>query len=221
MTSPWLKAVYAVIAVMVAAALSFAIFQPLKVLPRITLAPGLILTDQAGQPLTTETLRGQIVLYNFAAAECAAPCAAMAGVLRQVQRELETAALDGPAVKLVTISVDPAHDTPEVLTGLAAAAGADPARWSFATGDPGLLKQAIGAGFQLFYGPRADGTLQVDPLFVLVDGWGLLRAEYRTAAPEVSIILRDIGLVVDEARNSTGVTRYAYEAAHLFLCYPR
>lgn len=221
MKSPWLKVVYLSLGLGVAATLAFVIFQPLKVLPRITLAPGLALTDQDSRPLTTEDLRGQIVLYNFAAAGCATPCAEMNGVLRAVQTRLAAAAADGPAVKLVTISVDPEHDTPAALAGLAAAVGADPQIWRFATGDPDLLKRAIGGGFELFYGPRSDGSLQVDPLFALVDGWGILRAEYRTATPDLERLLRDIGLVAAEARNSTGLARYAYEAAHLFLCYPR
>ena len=68
---------------------------------------------------------------------------------------------------------------------------------------------------------QEDGTFKFDPAFILVDGWGIMRAEYRTAAPEVDLIMRDIDLVTTEARNSTGAARYAYEAAHLFVCYPR
>lgn len=219
--SLWLKALYLLLGTAAAGTLAFAIFQPIKVLPRITLAPGLALVDQAGQRFTSESLRGQIVLYNFAFAQCAAPCAARQAALREVQTQLDGLDTGGLPVRLVTLSVDPAHDTPAVLAEWAAREGADPQRWRFATGDPALLKAAVGAGFQLYYGPAADGQLQVDPLLVLVDGWGILRAEYRTATPDVSRLLRDIQLVVTEARQSTGVGRYAYEAAHLFLCYAR
>jgi protein SCO1/2 len=222
MRAGWLlKGLYALAALLTVGVLAFAILQPIKVLPRITLAPGLALLDQAGRPLSNEDLRGQIVLYNFTFAGCGDPCARMNGVLRGVQHRLPEVNTGGLPVRLVTISVDPAHDTPEVLAGLAVTSGADPDVWRFATGDALRLKSAVGAGFQLFYGPGPDGALKVDPLFALVDGWGILRAEYRTATPEVDRLLRDIGLLAEEARNSAGLGRYAYEAAHLFLCYPR
>jgi len=56
---------------------------------------------------------------------------------------------------------------------------------------------------------------------VLVDGLGIMRAEYRTGAPAPELIARDVNLLVKEAANSDGIARLGYEAAHLFLCYPR
>ena len=46
--------------------MAFTIFEPIQVLPRIRLAPGFAMTDQAGDRLTSEDLRGEIVLYSFA-----------------------------------------------------------------------------------------------------------------------------------------------------------
>jgi protein SCO1/2 len=122
---------------------------------------------------------------------------------------------------LVTISFDPAHDTPEVLRAYAQAVGADPARWRFATGDPARLKHIIGGGFEVYYAPNDDGSYTFDPAFVLVDGWGIIRAEYhyRTLVPDTERMLRHIGVIAEEVRNSKGAARVAYEAAHLFLCY--
>ena len=81
------------------------------------------------------------------------------------------------------------------------------------------LKSVIGGGFSTYYTEKEDG-IKFDPAFMLVDGNGVLRAEYRTAVPDTDIILRDINLLVEEAHNSTGPQKLAYEAAHLFLCYP-
>jgi hypothetical protein len=53
-----------------------------------------------------------------------------------------------------------------------------------------------------------------------VDSAGLIRAQYRTATPALATLQRDIELVASEAHNSQGALRYAYEAAHLFLCSP-
>ena len=63
--------------------------------------------------------------------------------------------------------------------------------------------------------------MRFDPRIVLVDGWGTLRAEYRVTQPDMEIIARDLRLLTEEAQNSEGTARLAYEAAHLFLCYPR
>jgi protein SCO1/2 len=104
---------------------------------------------------------------------------------------------------------------------LAATEPAAAAQWRLLTGDADQLKNVIGAGFNTYYGEDASGNLVVDPVFVLVDGWGIVRATYRTAAPDVDLLKRDLGLIVKEIENSTGVSRYAYEAAHLFMCYPR
>ena len=88
--------------------------------------------------------------------------------------------------------------------------------------------------FGLFAGCKAHFTLPpilgVLPAFV---GWGIIRAEYRqyesterlslsegTTDIDPDVILRDIGLIVEEVRNSKGVASAAYEAAHLFACYP-
>ncbi|MCS7040866.1 MAG: hypothetical protein NZP34_14765, partial [Caldilineales bacterium] len=60
-----------------------------------------------------------------------------------------------------------------------------------------------------------------DPVYILVDGWGIIRREYRyrTLTPDVDRIVRHIGVLAEEVRNSRGAARLAYEAAHLFLCY--
>ena len=214
----FLRLLYVTGGLLIAAVLAFATLQPIKVLPRIKLAPAFALRDQNGATLTSEDLRGQIVLYNITYTGCQAPCPQTAATLQAVQQRLRAVNTQGVPVKLVTISFDPQHDTQAALAAYASRLKADPAVWRVATGDPAALKVAIGDGFSLYYAPGADGSFTFDPAFFLVDGWGILRAEYRTAEPAVDRILRDIGLITSEVQNSTGVTKVAYEAAHLFLC---
>ncbi|MFZ1400238.1 MAG: hypothetical protein WAS33_25265, partial [Candidatus Promineifilaceae bacterium] len=83
------------------------------------------------------------------------------------------------------------------------------------------LKSVIGGGFGVFYDVREDGRFKLDPAFFLVDGSGVIRAEYRTEEPDIDIIMRDFGLLAAEVDHSEGIYRFAYEAAHLFSCYPR
>jgi len=206
---------------LVLAALAFVTFRPILVLPLIVEAPHYALADEQGTWLLDSDLRGTIVLYNFTYAGCAEACSQTSPAMRAVQDRLAEVEAQGAQVSLVTISFDPARDTPTALSAYAARWGADPRRWRFATGAPADLKEIIGRGFRTYYKANADGTFTFDPAFVLVDGDGIIRAEYRTATPSIDSVLRDIRLVAEEARNSTGTRRLAYEAAHLFVCYPR
>ena len=202
------------------AALAFVIFQPITVLPRIALAPGYALADQQGDLVTSEDLRGHIVLYHFSYAGCTARCEPSNAALQTLQAQLDELAADVPIpIEITTISFDERDDA-GALTRYASALGARASRWRFLHGEAQRLKQIIGGGFRTYYSREADGSFAFDPVFVLVDGWGIQRAIYRTAAPPLDIVQRDIDLLVQEAEHSRGATRYAYEAAHLFLCYP-
>lgn len=200
---------------------SFATLRPIQVLPRISVGPGFSLTNQDGERLTNEDVRGQFVLYNFVYTSCDAPCSQMNATMQQLQQRLDTLDTGDIPVRLITISIDPAQDTPEQLRAYAEELGADTEQWEFLTGDPDQLKNIIGGAFSTYYEQQPDGSFNFDPAFILTDGWGILRAEYRTATPDLDRIERDIRLIAQEARNSKGASRYAYEAAHLFLCYPR
>lgn len=207
--------------------IAFAALKPILVLPRIAFAPGFALIDQNDHLFSSEALRGQIVLYNFTYSRCQPPCQQTSPVMYTLQQQLAETEMEGPAIKLVTISLD-AWDTPEHLHHYANRLGADLDRWHFVTGKPKILKQVVGGGFNTYYAvdhtvdSTTDETVSIfyEPAFILVDGWGVQRAEYRTAQPALEILWRDINLLINEAQNSTGVMRYGYEAAHLFLCYP-
>ncbi len=211
---------YVLVALPVIGIVAFATLRPVQVLPRIALAPGFSLTDQNAARLTNEDLRGKIVLYNFTYTQCAGTCPQTSDTMRALQSRLGEIDSGDIPLMLVTISFDPARDTPERLRAYANQVGADAKVWRIATGDATRLKYALGGGFNLYYAPNPDGTFTFDPLFVLVDGWGIIRAFYKNANPSLDRLMRDLRLVVQEARNSTGAARYAYEAAHLFLCYP-
>lgn len=215
----WILLVVGVL--LVAGVFAFAIIQPIKVLPRIRLAPGFTLVDQSGQRLTSEDLRGKVVLYNFLYTGCGAECDRMNATMQEVQQRLHDTDLGGLPVQFVTISFDPAHDTPETLQRYAESLGADTSQWRFVTGDPARLKELIGSGFEAYYAPDDAGGFQFDPTFVLVDGWGIIRGKYRyqVAVSDADRILRHIGVLADEVQKATGANKLIYEAAHLFLCY--
>ncbi len=200
----------------------FIIAQPVQVLPRIRLAPAFSFVDQSGTRLTSEDLRGSFTLYDFSYTSCPPPCGHLDDTMRTVQDRLGEVDLGDISVRLVTISVDPQHDTPDRLADYARRVGADPDVWTFVTStDPKLLKTIVGSGFGAYYEPKDDGTIALDPKFVLVDGAGTIRGEYRylLEPPDPDRILRHLGVLADEVRNAQGANAVAYEAAHLFLCY--
>jgi protein SCO1/2 len=65
----WLLSIPVVLGV---AVLAFTIFQPIRVLPRLALAPGYLLVDQDGVRLTSEGVRGKLVVYTIGYTGCGA-----------------------------------------------------------------------------------------------------------------------------------------------------
>ena len=221
MKSVWLYGLYALGSLLALAVFAFKVFQPVQVLPRIRLAPGFALVDQDGQRVTSEDMRGAVALYSFYYTRCTQDCQQIIPTLQAIQAGLQSLPSETP-LRMLTISFDPAHDTPARLRAFAAQVGADPNIWRFATlDDPQRLKYLIGGGFEAFYQPRPDGSFSFDPVFVLVDPVGIIRGEYRyrTLSPDHERILRHIRVLLDEIRNAKGAAKGLYEAAHLFLCY--
>lgn len=99
--------------------------------------PDFSLTTQAGRSFTAGDVRGRVTALTFIFTRCPVPdfCPLMVKRFQQVQ-----AALDAdPAmadVQLLSVTLDPAFDTPQVLDAYAKAMRADPTRWQFLTGAP-------------------------------------------------------------------------------------
>ena len=226
--SSWLlRLFYIMSAVFVIAVLAFNIFKPIKVLPRVSLAPGFVFTNQDGLRKTSEDFRGKLTIYNFTYTGCTDGCPQTTPYMQSLRNALAQSAEQDVKFALVTISIDPEHDTPEILNKYATPFLADQTNnvtWDFLTGDALRTKYVVGGGFNVYYQNITDlagqSSIKFDPRYVLVDGWGIIRAEYRNADMDIQLLMRDIGYLESEIRNSQGPARYAYEAAHLFRCYP-
>jgi len=200
---------------------AFVFLEPVKVLPRLEPAPGFLLTDQGERPLGSESLRGSLTLIAFAHSRCTGLCADALERQREVQERLTTEPIGLP-VRLITVSIDPEHDTPERLRAWAAGLGADTEVWSFLTGEPQSIRRLVSIGYGAFYTQQPDGSWNLDTRMALVDGWGIIRAEYGTHEylPSTDRLWFDLRLVADEALAADGPARLAYDAAQLFGCYP-
>jgi len=102
--------------------------------------------DQNGKQLNfySDLIKGKIVAINFIFTTCTTICPPLTATFRRVQ---EDAAARGLDVHLISISVDPATDTPERMREFAAKFKAEPG-WTFVTGDKSLVDsilQSLGA----------------------------------------------------------------------------
>jgi cytochrome oxidase Cu insertion factor (SCO1/SenC/PrrC family) len=210
----WAKVLASVMVLVFVASMAFAILQPIQVLPRIRLAPGYALVDQAGAAVTSEDGRGAITLYTFVPADCGDRCdtvhATMAEVRERVEREIDLA---GAELRLVTIVLDPAID-PAAVARAREVAGAD---WTWVSGSDTQIENVVGLGFR-----RSTSLDEFTPSYALVDGWGMIRGEYRyqTLADDTDKLVRHIDVLGGELRNDSGLVSFVYEAAHAFQCYP-
>lgn len=146
--------------------------------------PDVALADQTGASLRTADLAGRVLIANFIFTRCPTVCPVTSLKMKRLGEQLA----GEPDVALVSISVDPEHDTPPVLAAFAARHGADPARWKFLTGEAGAMRRAIEEGFKLEVARRgelADGTPDIvhDLHFVLIDRRLRIRGYYDSDEP--------------------------------------
>jgi cytochrome oxidase Cu insertion factor (SCO1/SenC/PrrC family) len=195
-------------------AMAFAIFQPVQVLPRIRLAPGYAMVDQDGAGVTSEDGRGEITLMTFVPVDCDEVCDRVERTMRTVRDRVESEVdLAGTPFRLVTIVLDP--DAP--LDQVAAARRDADADWPWLVGDAAQIENVVGLGFR-----RSTDTVDFSPGYAIVDGWGMIRGEYRyrTSADDADKLVRHIDILGSELRNDSGFGSFVYDAAHAFQCYP-
>jgi len=99
--------------------------------------PDVRLTDESGTMRMLSDRRGRIVAVTFTYTRCPMPdfCPRMDQHFKRVQGEILADAGMRDRIALLTVSFDPAFDTPQVLAAHAQRVGADPRLWHFVTGE--------------------------------------------------------------------------------------
>jgi cytochrome oxidase Cu insertion factor (SCO1/SenC/PrrC family) len=142
--------------------------------------PPFTLIERGGQTVTDADLRGKVWVASFIFTRCAGPCPQVSGTMARIQKELDRE----KDVRLVTITVDPEFDRPEVLKEYAGRYGADPERWLFLTGKPEAIYPLLNGGFKLAAAPsegkaRTPGNeVTHSTRLVLVDRKGHVRGYF-------------------------------------------
>ena len=97
--------------------------------------PAFQLTDQTGATFSSQVLAGRVTLLDFIYTRCTDACPLLSATFQETQRKLTSDRLFESKVMLVSISVDPMHDTPQALAEYAQRFTADPTGWKMLTGD--------------------------------------------------------------------------------------
>lgn len=175
-------------------------------LPSLTTVPAFALTAQDGRQVTRDDYAGRVWIADFVFTDCPGPCPMLTSHMRDVQDLLAERSLD---VSLVSFSVDPETDTPEVLTQYGKSFGADFARWTFLTGDKEEIYDLILRGFLLAVSDGAvsaeygagPGIITHSTRFALVDQRGEVRGYYHGEEPTVAAeIVADAERLLAESR---------------------
>ncbi|QEF98600.1 hypothetical protein Mal15_26550 [Stieleria maiorica] len=162
--------------------------------------PAFSLTDQHGDPFDRSRLDGKIWVATFVFTRCGATCPYQTAAFSELQQTLQRADEWGK-VQLVSFTVDPEFDTPEVLTEYGKKAGADFEHWHFLTGERSRLWDLSKDGFKLDVqsGRDASNLIAHSSLFVLVDQDSKIRGYYEGLSPEANKkLLDDVRELLDQ-----------------------
>ncbi len=140
------------------------------------------LVGHDGEPFGSAQLSGDVYVVGFFFSTCVTICPALQQAMKKLQDRFEIHELP---VRLVSITVDPDNDTPEVLTEYGKTLGADLDRWTFVSGEEAKVRSVIVDGFATFMGEKAPveerpGVFDVGHggRLILVDGDGNVRGHY-------------------------------------------
>jgi protein SCO1/2 len=138
------------------------------------------LVDQNGQPFSTATMSGKVWVAGFVFTSCPSTCPAVTRAMGELRARFDRMQVP---VEMVSFTVDPAKDTPEVLRAYAEQAGVSE-HWRFVTGDPKAVRAMVRDGFRLGIGerePKGDAgmyDIAHSTKLALVDGDGAVRGFY-------------------------------------------
>lgn len=164
-------------------------------MPPIGEIPTFRFTTQEGKPLTKEDLLGKVWVADFVFTRCNGPCPLMTSRMAELAKGIAKA----KDVRLVSISVDPEHDTPAVLGEYAGRMMADPSKWIFLTGPKPEIDTFARKGMFQVLAYDGNGVPTHSTRFLVIDREGRIRKTRNLDEPElVQKLFMDIGDLLRE-----------------------
>ncbi|WP_125722701.1 SCO family protein [Flavobacterium ustbae] len=136
-------------------------------------APKFELTNQDNVKVSNETYKGKVYVLEFFFTTCPSICPKM----NMSMLEIEKTFFGNPNFGIVSITIDPKHDTPQVLKDHAKLLGVKSSNWNFLTGDKNVIMDLSNKGFNLYAGEneKVSGGFEHSGLFALIDKDGNIR----------------------------------------------
>ena len=137
------------------------------------------LTNQNGEPISLDTFRGQPFVLTFVFTRCPVPnfCPRMSNNFEELQTSIKTGSDSLAKTRLLSVTLDPAYDTPKVLSDYAGFHHADPGIWTFATGDEKDI-DSLTRAFSV-YRQTEGGTISHGLATALIDRDGRIERIWR------------------------------------------
>lgn len=136
--------------------------------------PAFQFVDQKGDTISSEDYKGKVYVAEFFFATCPTICPIMTENLIEVQEEFA----NRKDFAIASFTIDPLHDTPEVLQRYAEHHGITHPNWHLMTGDREEIYGLANSGFNLYAGKdsTAEGGFAHSGFFALVDEEGYIRS---------------------------------------------
>ncbi|MCB0464172.1 MAG: SCO family protein [Aequorivita sp.] len=136
--------------------------------------PAFSFTDQNKKTITNKDYEGKVYVIEFFFTTCPSICPIMTENMIKIQDEF----LGNPKVGMASFSIDPEHDTPEVLKEYAKNKGITKLQWHLLTGKKQEIYKLANEGFNLYVGqvPDAEGGFEHSGFFALIDQNGNIRS---------------------------------------------
>ncbi|MFV5688697.1 SCO family protein [Flavobacterium sp. ZT3R25] len=142
-------------------------------LVKIGPAPKFELVNQDNKKISNETYKGKVYVLEFFFTTCPSICPKMNLSMLAIEKTF----FGNPNFGIVSITIDPAHDTPAVLKAHAKLLGVKSSNWNFLTGEKDYIFNIANKGFNLYVGEnsKVSGGFEHSGLFALVDKNGTIR----------------------------------------------
>lgn len=141
-----------------------------------TLVPELAVHDAEGSPSTLRRLlagEGRVWIVDFVYTRCQTVCTTLGSVFQQLQQQIQERGLEG-RVGLLSVSFDPAHDSPESLKAYRDRMRMDPAIWRVVTLSSPLDRRELLDAFGIMVIPAPLGEFEHNAALHVVTGGGML-----------------------------------------------
>ena len=157
--------------------------------------PAFEFVDQHGDTISNEDYKGKVYVAEFFFSRCPSICPVMKENLIRLQEKFA----GNDNFGIASFSIDPAHDTPQVLQEYAERTGITHPNWHLLTGEREEIYDLANSGFNIYAGeePEAAGGFAHSGFFALVDEEGYIRSRrdqfgnpiiyYRGSVPQGAI----------------------------------